>query len=85
MAVVYPSPLIEHVFCLCSAGVRGPVGIDVGADVRKEVCAVAGVDDVGAEAGEFPPVVEEDFPVAGEVVLFEGRGGEDRFGVEEAS
>ena len=29
-------------------------------------------------------MVEEDFAVAGEVVLFQGRGGEDGFGVEEA-
>ena len=82
MAVVYSSPLIEHVLCLCVARVRGPVGIDVGANVGEEICAITRVGDVGAEAGEFPPVIEEDFAVTGEVVLFQGGGGEGRVGVK---
>lgn len=57
MAVVYSSPLLEHVFRLCGARVGRPVRIDVGADVREKVCAVTGVGDIGTEAGEFPPVV----------------------------
>ena len=70
MAVVDAPPLIEHVFGLGGLGVRGPVGVDVGADVGEEVGAVAGVEDGGAQAGELAAVVEEDFSVAGEVVLF---------------
>lgn len=58
--------------------------MDVGADVGEEVGAVAGLGDGGGEAGEFAAVVGEDFAVAGEVVLFQGGGGEGCFGVEEA-
>jgi hypothetical protein len=48
------------------------------------VLAVAGLGDRGSEAFELTLVVEEDFAVAGEVVLFEGRGCQGGFRVEEA-
>lgn len=84
MTVVDAPSLVEHVFRLGGFGVRGAVGVDVGADVGEQVRSVAGVGDGGAEAGELAAVVEEDLAVAGEVVLFEGGGGEGGFGVEEA-
>ena len=46
------------------------VGIDVGADVGEEVGSVAGVVYGEAQAGELAPVVEEDFAMPGEVILF---------------
>lgn len=86
MAAVDPAPLVQHVICFCVCGVlaAGAVGADVVTDGTEEVCAGAGVGEGGAEAGELAAVVEEDFAVAGEVGLFEGRGGEGGFGVEEA-
>jgi len=60
------------------------VGGDVRAHVGEEVGAVAGGAEGGAEPGELALVVGEDFAVAGEVVLFQGGGGEGGFGVEEA-
>ncbi len=46
--------------------------------------AVTGFGDGGLETLELALVVEEDFAMPGEVVLFEGRGSEGGFGVEEA-
>lgn len=45
---------------------------------------MTGIAYAGFETEEFAPVLEEDFAVAGEIVGFEGRGGERGFGVEEA-
>lgn len=84
MAFVNPTPLLKHVICFCLTRVRVAVGIDIGADVGEEVSAVAGLGDGGFETLEFATVVVEDFAVTGEVVLFEGGGGEGCFGVEEA-
>ena len=84
MALVDARPLLEHVIRLGSAGVRSAVGIDVGADVGEKVCTIARLADCGCETLEFATVVLEDFAVAGEVVLFQGRGCEGGFGVEEA-
>lgn len=83
MALVDAPPLLEHVIRLGSAGVRGAVSIDIGADVGEEVCTIARLADGGCETLEFATVVLEDFAVAGEVVLFQGRGCEGGFGVEE--
>jgi hypothetical protein len=70
VAVVDAPPLVEHVFCFGCGGVAGAVGVDVGADSGEEVRTGAGVGDGGFEAVELAAVVEEDFAVAGEVVLF---------------
>ena len=70
MTVVYPPPLVQHVFCFSGFGIGGVVGIDVGADVGEEVGSVAGVVYREAEAGELAPVVEEDFPMPREIILF---------------
>lgn len=85
MALVEVPALFEHVFRLGGGGVRRAVGVDVGAHVREQVGAVARLGDGGIEALEFAAVVGEDFAVAGEVALFQGGGGEGRFGIEEAS
>lgn len=50
----------------------------------EEVLAVTGLGDGRSEALELALVVEEDFAVAREVVLFESGGCEGGFGVEEA-
>lgn len=84
VTIIDAPALVEHVFRLGGFRVRGAVSVDVGADVGEQVGSVAGVGDGGAEAGELAPVVEEDFAVPGEVVLFERGGGEGGFGVEEA-
>ena len=60
------------------------VGVDVGADVGEEVGAVAGGGDMSVVAGVFGGMFAEEVTVAGEVVLFQGGGGEGGFGVEEA-
>ena len=70
MAPVDPVPLVKHVVCFRVFGVGTPVGGDVGADVREEVGALAGIAYAGFEAERFTPVVEEDLAVAGEVVGF---------------
>ena len=84
MALIDAPPLLEHVIRLGSAGVRSAVGVDIGADVGEKVCTIARLADCGCETLEFATVVLEDFAVAGEVVLFQGRGCEGGFGVEEA-
>ena len=83
MAPVDPIPLLEHVVRLGVGGVRIPVGGDVGADGGEEIGALAGIVYGGFQPDELAAVVEEDFAVAGQVVGFEGRGGEGGFGVEE--
>lgn len=45
--------------------------------------SIAGFRDRGTKTGELATVVEEDFAVSGEVILFEGRGCQGGFGVEE--
>jgi hypothetical protein len=84
VAVIDPPPFLQHVLGLCFGGVGGTVGVDVGADVGEKVLSVTGLRDGGSEAFELALVVEEDFAVAGEVVLFKGRGCQCGFGVEEA-
>lgn len=84
MTLVYPPPLLEHVLSLLGARVRGSVCIDIRADIGEEVSAVARFGNSGGQTLEFAAVVLEDFTVAGEVVLFQGGGGESSFGVEEA-
>lgn len=83
MTIIDPPPFLQHVLCLCFGRVGGAVGIDIGADVGEEVLAVAGLGDGRSEAFELALVVEKDFAVAGEVILFEGGGCEGGFGVEE--
>ncbi len=85
MTIVNPPPFLQHVLGLCFGGVRGAVGVDVGADVGEEVLAVTGLGDGRLEALELALMVEQDFAVAGEVVLLERGGCEGGFGVEEAS
>ena len=86
MTTFNPPSLVQHIIRLCVDGVLGgvAVGVDVVANGAEEVHAGAGVSEGGAEAGEFAAVVEEDLAVSGEIVLFEGGGGECGFGVEEA-
>ena len=84
MALVEVPALFEHVLRLGRGGVRCAVGVDVGAHVGEQIGAVARLGDGGVEALEFAAVVSEDFAVAGKVALFQGGGGESRFGVEEA-
>lgn len=84
MAFVDPTPLFKHVIRFRLTWIRVAVGIDIGADVGEEVSAVAGFRDGRFETLELATVVVEDFAVTGEVVLFEGGGGEGCFGVEEA-
>ena len=45
---------------------------------------VAGFGNGGAETPQLGAVLDEDFAMAGEVILFESGGGEGGFGVEEA-
>lgn len=61
------------------------MGVDVGADVGEEVSTIPGLGDRGGQALEFAAVVLEDFAVAGEVVLFQSRGGQRGFGVEKSA
>ncbi len=84
MASVNARALIEHVVRFCGFGVRGSIGIDIGADVGKEVRTLAGFGNGGAKAGEGVAVLEEGFVVAGQVVLLQGGGGQEGFAVEEA-
>jgi hypothetical protein len=84
MAVVYSSALLQHIFRLSFRRVGRAVGIDVRADVGKQVLAVAGFGYRRAQSTKLDAMFGEEFTVAGEVVLFECGGGKGGFGVEEA-
>lgn len=84
MAIVDTVPLLQHVLGLGRRRVRGTVLVDVAADVGEEVCAVTGGGEGGAEPGEVALVGGKLVAEKGEVVLFQGGGGEGCFGVEEA-
>lgn len=83
MAVLDAAALAEHVVGLGARRGR-VVCVDVGAHVGEEVGALARGLQRRFEGGEFAAVGLQDFAVPREVVLFEGRGGEGRFGVEKA-
>lgn len=84
MAPVYSPPLIKHVFCFSIRRIGRSVSVDVRTDVGEKVRSFSGLGYGGFQADEFAAVIEEDFAMAGEVVLFESGGGQDGFGVEEA-
>lgn len=84
MTLIKAPPLLEHVLRLIGTGVRGAVSIDIGSDVGEEVSAIARLGDGRGETLQLATVVLEDFTVTGEVVLFQGRGGQGCFGIEEA-
>lgn len=83
MTVVDTAALVEHVVRLSSFGVVGSVGVNVGANVREEVRAVAGVGNERPDAGQFPTVVKQNLTMSREVVLFQGRRREGGLGVEQ--
>jgi len=60
------------------------IGVDVGANGGEKVGTVASVGKEGAQTGELPPVLFEDFAVASKVVLFQSGRGESSFGVQKA-
>jgi hypothetical protein len=74
---------VEHVLGLDVGRVGGSVAVNVGADVGEEMLAITRQGDGGPETLEFMLVILQDFAVAGQVVLFQGRGCEGGFGVEE--
>lgn len=84
VAVLYSPSLLQHIVGLGRAGDRCVVSVDIGADIGKQIGAVARLGDSGGQSLELPAVVGQDFAVAGEVILFEGGGGEGSLGIEEA-
>lgn len=70
MALLDPSPLIEHVVRFGGFGVAGAVGGDVVPDIGEQVCAVAGLFEGGALLGEGLVVGGEEVAVPREVGLF---------------
>lgn len=82
MTAVKMPPLLEHVFSF-RFGVVGSVRIDIGTNVGEEVRSVSGFGYACLQALQLTTMVVEDLSMTGEVVLFEGRGGEAGFRIEE--
>ena len=47
VTAVYPSPFVKHIFRFCGGWIGRSVGIDIGSDIRKKVCAITRIHDVG--------------------------------------
>lgn len=74
MALVEPSPFLQHVFGFRFGRIGTSKSVNVGPDIRQEVLTVASFSDGGFEPSEFLAMLAQEFAMAGEVVLFQRRG-----------
>lgn len=84
MALIDPTPFLEHVVRFSLARVRSPVGVDIGTHVGKQVSSIACLADRRCYAFQLTPVVLQDLAMPREVVLLQGGCCQGGFGVEEA-
>jgi hypothetical protein len=85
MAVIDAIALVQHIFGLCGFGVVGVILVNVGPHICEEVGAIASLLEIGAKASKIPLMGRELLTEEGQVVLFQGGGGESGFGIEEAA
>lgn len=71
MTIIDATALSKHVLGLGVFGVIGTVFVDVGADIRKKVGAIASLGNGFAQAHEIALMLGELLTEEGQVVLFQ--------------